>query len=91
MPRVNLGKPNYNKIFSGEMDAAASRNFYKWKDVADRTGVCESTVRNYYNNPIKIPMGWLKAFVNVTNLDPDILLNYFYEGKYHAEPGGRNR
>ena len=85
MAKVKLGKPDYSKQLTGELDASLDRIFVDWKRIAPKTGVCYNTARTYKNNPDKIPLLWLKRFIKAVDLDPDVILNYLYEGKYRVE------
>lgn len=85
MPKVNLGKHDYDEEFTRKMDACLKENGTDWKRLTPKTGVCYETVKTYRRNPQKINLLWLKRFVKATNLDPDAILNYLYEGKYRVE------
>ena len=84
MPKVNLGRKDYGAIFKGELQAARTRRFMDRSAIAEKTDCSYGTVRNYELEPAKIPVGWLKRFIKVTNMDPNVILNYLYEGKYHV-------
>ena len=85
MPRVRpLGKPDYGLILQGELKAARSKLLMDRKEIAKKTDCSYGTVRNYELEPQKIPLWWLKLFVKVTNMNPNVILNYLYEGKYHV-------
>lgn len=86
MPRVRpLGKTDYLLIFKGKIRGAREELFMDRKAVAEKTGCSYGTVKNYENEPQKIPLGWLKQFIKATNMDPNIILNYLYEGKYKVQ------
>lgn len=84
MPKVKLGKTDYGLILQGELKAARDRHFMDRKAVAKKTNRSYGTIRNYELEPHNIPLGWLKSFIKVTNMDPNVILNYLYEGKYHV-------
>lgn len=86
MPRVRpLGKTDYLLIFKGKIRGAREELFLDRKAIALKTGCSYGTVKNYENEPNKIPIGWLKQFIKATNMDPNIILNYLYEGKYKVQ------
>ena len=85
MPRIKpLGGTDYNKLLQGELQAARTRLLMDRKAVAKKINCSYGTVRNHEMEPNKIPIGWLKLYIKVTNMDPNVILNYLYEGKYHV-------
>lgn len=85
MPKVKLGKHTREEQFAGNLKAAANDSLTEWKTIAKQTGRCPKTMNNYLAGPDGIPLGWLKMFVKITNMNPDYILNYLYEGKYRVE------
>lgn len=85
MPRIKpLGGMDYNKLLQGELQAARTRLLMDRKAVAKKINCSYGTVRNHEMEPNKIPIGWLKQYIKATNMDPNVILNYLYEGKYHV-------
>lgn len=85
MPRIKqLGGTDYNKLLQGELQAARTRLLMDRKAVAKKINCSYGTVRNHEMEPNKIPIGWLKQYIKATNMDPNVILNYLYEGKYHV-------
>lgn len=83
MPRVKpLGKPDYDKIFSAEINCAITRSFLTKQQVADRTGISKRMLYYKINTPKSISLEWLKLFIKATNIKPEVILDYLYEGKY---------
>ena len=85
MPKVNLGKHDYNEEFTNKLNACVAGLGTDWKRLAPKTGVSTNTALTYKNHPVKMNMLWLKRFIKLTDLDPDVILNYLYEGKYRVE------
>ena len=79
-----LGKPDYGLILQGELKAARDKLLMDRKAIAKKINCSYGTVRNHELEPHKIPIGWLKLYIKVTNMDPNVILNYLYEGKYHV-------
>ena len=85
MPKVKpLGKPDYDKIFCAELSCAITRSFLNKQEVADRTGISKRMLYNKLETPKSISLEWLKLFIKVTNMDPNVVLNYLYEGKQNV-------
>lgn len=85
MPRVRpLGGIDYNKKFRGELEAARKRLFLNRDDTGDKIGCSDSTVRNYELEPPRMTLGYLKKFIKITSLEPNVILEYLYEGKYNV-------
>lgn len=83
MPRVKpLGKPDYDKIFCAELSCAITRSFLSKQEVADKTGITKRMLYYKLETPKSISLEWLKKFVKVTNMKPEVILDYLYEGKY---------
>ena len=86
MPRVRpLGKPDYDKIFCAELDCAITRSFLNKQEVADRTGITKRMLYNKLGSTQSISLVWLKMFVKVTGMNPNVILEYLYEGKYKVQ------
>ena len=86
MPRIKpLGKPDYEKILAAEISCAITRSFLTKQEVADRTGITKRMLYYKINNPKSVTMDWFKNFVKITNMHPNIILNYLYEGKYKVQ------
>ena len=85
MPRVNLGKHDYNEEFTRKMDACLKENGTDWKKLTPKTGVTYETVKTYRRKPEKMRLSYLKRLIKLIDLDPDVILNYLYEGKYRVE------
>lgn len=86
MPRIKpLGGTDYNQLFQGELKAARDRLLMDRKAIAKKIHCSYGTVRNYELYPEKIPIGWLKLFIKVTNMEPEVILNYLYDGKYERK------
>lgn len=85
MPKVNLGKPDYNEQFTRKMDACLKENGTDWKKLTPKTGVTYETVKTYRREPQKMRLSYLKRLIKLIDLDPDVILNYLYEGKYRVE------
>ena len=90
MPRVkSLGKPNYELILQGELKAARDRLLMDRKAIAKKINCSYGTVRNHELEPHKIPIGWLKLYIKVTNMEPSVILEYLYEKKYEVHERGK--
>jgi len=85
MPKVKpLGKPDYELVLQGELKAARDRHLMDRKAIAKKTNRSYGTIRAYELEPQKIPIGWLKKFIKVTNMEPSVILEYLYEKKYEV-------
>lgn len=85
MPKVNLGKPDCNEQFTRKMDACVAGLGTDWKKLTPKTGVTYETVKTYRREPEKMRLSYLKRLIKLIDLDPDVILNYLYEGKYRVE------
>lgn len=86
MPRIKpLGGTDYSKLLRGEIQAARTRLLMDRKAIAKKISCSYGTVRNYELEPEKIPIGWLKSYIKATNMEPEVVLNYLYEGKYKGK------
>ena len=86
MPKVRkLGKPDYEKILGAEIDCAITRSFLSKEQVANMTGISKRMLYYKLKTPKSISLEWLKAFIKVTNINPEVILDYLYEGKYERK------
>lgn len=86
MPKIRkLGGIDYRKLLQGELQAARTKLFMDRKAIAKKTSCSYGTVRNYEMEPEKIPIGWLKTYIKATNMEPEVVLNYLYDGKYKGK------
>lgn len=81
MPKVNLGKPNYETIFGTAMKAAVVRSNQMSREVGKKIGNCEATMSRRYRNPGQMTLSELKLFIKATGLGKEDVINYLYEGK----------
>ena len=82
MPRIKpLGGIDFAKVLQGEICASRVRMQMDRKAVAKKTNCSYGTVRNYEMNPEKIPLGWLKRYIKVTGMKPEVIIEYLYERK----------
>ena len=86
IPKIKqLGGIDYRKLLQGELQAARTKLFMDRKAIAKKTSCSYGTVRNYEMEPEKIPIGWLKTYIKATNMEPEVVLNYLYDGKYKGK------
>lgn len=86
MPRVKpLGKPNREKILGAEIDCAITKSFMSKEEIADMTGVSKRMLYYRIEKPQSIKLDWLKMFIKVTNMKPEVILDYLYDGKYERK------
>lgn len=81
LPKVKLGKPDYEKIFGDKLKAAIIGSGNQCKQAAQALGTCERTMSNRFKNPSDMPLGHLKLLIKMTGMPPDIVIQYLYEGK----------
>lgn len=85
MPKVKLGKPDYGKKLVGGLRGAVEESLTDWNFIAQKTDMSIQSMRNWQKEPEMIRLGWLKMFIKLTNLNPNVILNYLYDGKYHVK------
>ena len=86
MPKVRrLGKPDYEKIFGAEIDCAITRSFLSKDEVAEMTGISKRMLYYRIEKPERINLDWLKLFIKATDLKPEVILDYLYDGKYERK------
>lgn len=79
MPRVNLGKPNYEAIFGARLKAIIFEKRMECRAVASAVGFTPRTMSNRFNEPEFMTLGQLKRFIKITNLPPEVVIQYLYE------------
>ena len=79
MPRVNLGKPNYDKLFGDALRGAVFGTGKDCYEVAEAVGRTGRTLSNRFKDPGKITLSELKAYIRVTDLRPEDVFKYLYE------------
>lgn len=85
MPKVKLGKPDYEKIFGNKLKAAIIASGSQCGQVAQALGTCEKTMSNRFKKPSDMPLGQLKNLIKMTDMPPDIIIQYLYDGKIGTE------
>lgn len=81
MPRVNLGKPNYEEIFGAKLKAVIFEKRMECRAVANAVGFTPRTLSNRFNEPALMTLKELKRFIKVTDLPPEVVIQYLYEKK----------
>lgn len=79
MPKVKLGRPNYEAIFGAELKASVMKKRLKCGDVANKIGCAPRTISNRFNEPSFMTLGQLKLFIKITDLPPEVIIQYLYE------------
>ena len=79
MPRVKLGKPDFEKMFGLTMKTAVTRRGQLTKDVAKQVGYDAGTLSKHYSNPGTMTLKKFKLFIKVAGLTEDEVLDYLYE------------
>lgn len=85
MPRVRplgITKVDYEKNFGIDMDSAIKKSVYSKEQIGQLTGITKRMVYEKIRKPSKISLEWLKLFIKITNMHPNYILEYLYEGKY---------
>ncbi len=75
-------KVNYEAKFTACIKHAIDDSGYSKEEIGTLTGLTARTIYNKINEPQKITLEWLKMFIKATDMDPNYILNYLYEGKY---------
>ena len=81
MPKVKLGKPNYELDFGAKMKAAIVEKRLECRTVADRVGFTPRTMSNRFREPSLMTLAELKRFIKITDLPPEVIIQYLYERK----------
>ena len=85
MPKVKLGKPYYERIFGSKLKASVIGSGNQCKSVARYLGICAKTLSDRYRNPAQMTLGELKLLIRMTDMPPDDIIQYLYEGKAGRE------
>ncbi|MBO5208033.1 MAG: hypothetical protein J6B68_01675 [Lachnospiraceae bacterium] len=91
MPKVALGNPNYEKIFGAKLKASVIGSGKQCKQAAQFLGICDRTLSDRFKNPAPMTLGQLKLLIKMTDMPPDIILQYLYEGKTTEECSVRRK
>lgn len=81
MPKVKLGKPDYEKIFGAKLKASVIGSGKQCKQAAQVLGICDRTLSNRFKDPAPMTLGQLKLLIKMTDMPPDIIIQYLYDGK----------
>lgn len=90
MPKLKpLGtkKIDYVKNLGIDMDSVIKKSSYNKEEIGKMTGIKKRMVYEKIRSPNKISLEWLKMFIQITEMSPDIILEYLYEGKYKIQKG----
>lgn len=79
MPRVNLGKPNHDKLFGDALRGAVFGTGKECYEVAEAVGRTGRTLSKRFKDPGQMTLHELKAYIKVTNLRPEVVFKYLYE------------
>lgn len=79
MPRVNLGRPNYEKMFGDALRGAVYGTGKECREVAAAVGRTGRTLSSRFKEPGQMPLVELKAYIKVTGLRPEEVFKYLYE------------
>ena len=85
MPKVRpLGraKKDYEKNFGIDIDSVIKKSAYSKEQIGTLTGITQRMVYEKIRKPCKISLEWLKEFIKITDMHPNYILEYLYEGKY---------
>lgn len=75
-------KVSYEKKFAACIKHAIDDSGYSKEEIGTLTGLTARTIYNKINEPQKITLEWLKMFIKATDMNPNYILNYLYDGKY---------
>lgn len=78
-------RPNYEAKLTACIKHAIDDSGYSKEEIGTLTGLTERTIYNKINKPHKITLEWLKMFIKATDMDPNYILIYLYEGKYKVQ------
>ena len=81
MPKVKLGKPDFEKAFGLIMKTAVTRSGKLTKNVAKEIGYDAGTLSKHYSNPGTMTLKKFKRFIKVAGLTEEEVLDYLYERK----------
>ena len=79
MPKVKLGKPDFEKLFGLTMKSAVTRSGQLTKDVAKKVGYDAGTLSKHYSNPGTMTLKKFKLFIKAAGLTEEEVLDYLYE------------
>lgn len=81
MPKVSLGKPDYERKFGAKLKAAIIASGKKCWQAADVLGINVRTLSNRFQEPANITLGQIKLLIKMTDLPPEIVMDYLYDRK----------
>lgn len=81
MPKVTLGKPNYELLFGAKLKGAIIGSCSECAEVASKIGIKPRTMSNRFKKPSDMTLGELKRFIKATELPPEEVIQYLYEKK----------
>lgn len=87
MPRVNLGKPNYDKMFGDALRGAVFGTGKECQEIAAAVGRTGRTLSNRFRDPGQMTLSELKSYIKVTGLRQEDILKYLYEKEAEVKRG----
>ncbi|MBQ9990579.1 MAG: hypothetical protein IJP31_06525 [Lachnospiraceae bacterium] len=83
MGRGFCQRKNYEKEFGAKLKGSIGSAGLMCKKVARALGIADGTLSRRFENPGKMTLLELKAFIKLTGLKKEEILNYLYEGDEH--------
>lgn len=81
MPKVTLGRfTDKDKRFVKNVRAGLIKKEKDYKDLAEISGTCPSTVYNRYAEPSEMTVRELRAYIKVSGLSQEEIIDFLYEG-----------
>lgn len=81
MPKVVVGKPDYEKDFGTKLKGCLIGSGKQCKQAARCLDVTDRTLSKRFKNPQYMTLRELKLLIRMANMPPDMILQYLYEGK----------
>ncbi len=81
MPKVSLGKPDYERMFGAKLKAAIIGSGKECQQAAEVLGIDKRTLSNRFREPANMTLGQMRLLIRMTDLSPETVMGYLYGRK----------
>ena len=85
MPKVKLGLPDRESIFGDKLKGNIIGSGMKCKEIASAISLAPRTMSSRLKKPSDMSLGELKQIIKLTDMQPEPILDYLYDGKVKQE------
>ena len=81
MPKVSLGKSDYERMFGAKLKAAIIGSGRECQQAAKVLGIDKRTLSNRFREPSGMTLGQMKLLIKMTDLPSEMVIDYLYDRK----------